>query len=471
MPAAGYLSNKNTLSIRQMKPVVKSSWLSFLKITTAQALLLGYLTMIVAGGILLMLPVSLEAENTISFLDAVFTSASAISGAGLTVVDTGSFFSYFGITVILVLIQIGNIGYMLFFALAVILFKRRLSLANKMMIKESISISQLGLALFIKKVFKYTLIIEGIAAFFLTLFWLQEYPLLKALGLGIFFSVSSFCTAGFSVFGDSISGYSHNWYVSSVIMITSYLGACGFFVLYDMSQFFRYKLQKKPDRYRLSTHTKLVLVVSLSLMMGGGLFIFISENLLHPSGYQESFLESLFQSVSASTSVGLTSTSIPDYNFSSLLILMMLMFIGGSPSGTGGGIKTTVFAITVASLYTFLADRKQLAFFKRSISTKAIARASAISFLAFGWFFLTLLILSFSDPDIPVFSLAFESVSAIACNGISTGITPQLSDVSKFTIIISVLIGRVGPLIVGYSLIGRTEKIDYEYPQGHILIV
>ncbi|RYF85948.1 MAG: hypothetical protein EOO03_12530, partial [Chitinophagaceae bacterium] len=327
------------------------------------------------------------------------------------------------------------------------------------------------LVVFVQKVFKYTMVIQGISTVFLMLYWVREYSFIKALGMGLFFSASSFCTAGFSVFGDSVMSYSSSAYINLVLLITSYLGACGFFVLYDLSMYFKNKLRKEKEIYRLSIHSRLVLVITFCLLFAGTLLVYTFENLLNPVGHQESLLEAFFQVGSASSTVGLNSTDISHYNYSSLLVLMMLMFIGASPSGTGGGIKSTVFAITLFSLYTFLADRKQMTFFKRSIDNKTIARASSISFLAFGWFFLTLIILTISDPELSFIHLAFEAVSANACNGLSTGVTASLSDLGKFVIIISILIGRVGPLVVGYSLIGRTERIDFEYPKGNVLIV
>nr|MBC8485735.1 hypothetical protein [Bacteroidota bacterium] len=178
------------------------------KLTTAQTLLLGYLGFILIGSILLMLPISSAGDETLSLVDAIFTSASSISGTGLIVVDTGGYFSLFGQLVVLLLIQIGNIGYMLFFALAVLFLGGRLSILNKMIIKESISRhSKLDLILFIKKVFKYTFVIESISAVLLIIFFMQQFPVDEAIKQGIFHSISSFCTAGFSLFSNSFVSY------------------------------------------------------------------------------------------------------------------------------------------------------------------------------------------------------------------------------------------------------------------------
>lgn len=197
-------------------------------LTSAQTLLIGYLLFIILGASLLTLPVSVSGNERLSFIDSLFTAASSISGSGLIVVDTGSYFSLFGQLVILFLIQTGNIGYMMIFALAVLVFGGKLSLVNKMLIKNSISISNLDIRIFVFKVFKYTLIIEGISALLLFLHFIGEFHLSEAIYQSVFHSISSFCTAGFSLFPDNLSAYSDNHYIVFVVILTSYLGSCGF---------------------------------------------------------------------------------------------------------------------------------------------------------------------------------------------------------------------------------------------------
>ena len=438
------------------------------RFTTAQTLLLGYFIFIVAGSILLMLPVSSAGDDTLSFIDAVFTTISSISGTGLIVVDTATYFSFFGQMVIMVLIQIGNIGYMLFFALAVIFLGGRLSLLNKLIIKESISHSKLDLIAFVRKVFKYTLAIELVAAILLTAYWMPTMPFGEAVKQGVFHSISSFCTAGFSLFSDNLAGYSDSIFVNLVILFTSYLGCIGFFVMYDLSSFAKTKLIKKK-RYRLSTHTKIVIVVSISISIISTIIIYLSENVFHATG-AATLLESFFQATSASTSVGFNTVDIGNMKNSSLFIVIFEMFIGASPSGTGGGIKTTVFAIMCLALFAFIRDRKHVNTLHRSIYPGTIARAFSISLLALFWIFFSTLVLTLTE-ETQFMYLLFEAISALGNNGLSTGITSSLSAPAKIIMALSMLIGRVGPLIVGYTLLGKRKSISYQYPEGNILIV
>lgn len=438
-------------------------------LTTAQTLLFGYLIFITIGATLLTLPISAQGDERLSFVDSIFTATSSISGTGLVVENTGTYFSLFGQLVILILIQIGNIGYMLFFALAVIMMGRRLSLVNKMIIKNSISLSKLDLKMFVLKVFKYTLIIEGISATLLFIYFIKDFSVAEAFYQAVFHSISAFCTAGFSLFDDSLSRYSGNFYIISVITLTAYLGCCGFFVLHDLSGYFK-SFKEKKSNYKLSTHTKIVLTVSIGIILTGQLFIYFSEILLNPYGISDTFLTSFFQSASASTSVGFNSVEIDKMNNSSLLFLIIEMFIGASPSGTGGGIKTTVFAIMVISLFAFIRDRKYVNTLHRSIHPTIIAKAFSISFLALIWVVISMLILSLLESQ-EFLALLFEAVSALGNNGISMGITSELSAPGKLIIALLMLVGRVGPLLVGYSLIGKQKTVNYQYPEANVLIV
>ena len=440
------------------------------KLTTAQTLFLGYLGFILIGTILLLLPVSSAGDESLSLVDAIFTTTSSITGTGLIVVDTGGYFSFFGQMVVLILIQIGNVGYMLFFALAVLFFGRRLSILNKMVVKESISRhSKLDLMMFIKKVFKYTIVIESISAILLIIFFLQRFPAGEAVKQGIFHSISAFCTAGFSLFSNSLIDFNENYYFNIVILFTSYAGCIGFFVLYDISLFTK-SLFKKKKRYKLSAHVKIVFVVSITITVIGTLFIYLSESVIGPGSEGGTFLKSLFQAMSASTTVGFSSVNIGQLNHSSLLYIILEMFIGASPSGTGGGIKTTVFALMVLSLLTYFRNRRYVNAFNRTIPLGTITRAFSIVMLAVIWVFLSVLILNMTEDKL-FLNILFEAVSAFGNGGMSTGITADLSSIGKLLLSVSMLIGRIGPLIIGYTLVGRGRTFDYNYPDANILIV
>lgn len=438
------------------------------KISSAQFLLLGYIVFILIGTIMFLLPISGAEGRGLSFVDAMFTAASSISGTGLIVVDTGSYFSGFGQGVVALLIQIGNVGYMLFFALAVVFLGKKLSMVNKIIIKESISTARLDVVFFIKKVFKYTLIIEAVSAFLLTLIFWQRFSFGEALWLGVFHSISSFCTAGFSLFSDSLISYNDDIPFNLVIIGTSYLGCVGFYVLHDVSLRLKYFFRIK-DRYRLSIHSKVVLVISFSIITVGTLVIYVVEWVKQGYG-KETLLTAFFQAAAASTTVGFNSMDIASYSDPSLHAIIVMMFIGAAPSGTGGGIKMTVFAIMVIALYTFLNDKKYVHMFKRSIHPRRVARAFSIMLMAIIWNFLAIFILSITE-DLPALYVLFESVSALGNGGMSAGITGELSTVGKLVLTASMLIGRVGPLIVGYTLLRNQKKADFQYPEGDVLIV
>jgi trk system potassium uptake protein TrkH len=438
------------------------------KISTAQTLIFGYFIFILFGSFLLMLPISIEGDETLSFIDSVFTTTSAISGTGLTVEDTGTYFSLFGQAVILLLIQVGNIGYMIFFALAVVVFGGRLSLFNKLILKESISHSKLDLKQFVIKVVKYTFVIEAVTALLLAVYWMQDMPVAEAIKQGVFHSISAFCTAGFSLFPDNLMGYRDDYFVNAVIIAASFAGCIGFFVVYDLSSLFKATL--KRAHYKLSTHSRLALYVSLSIIVIGTILIYFVENVISHTGEASSFLESFFQSASASSSVGFNTVDIGKLERSSLMGIIIEMFIGASPSGTGGGVKTTVFAIMCLSLITFIRDRKNVNIMHRSVHPGTIARAFSICFFALFWLVLTTMFLNITEEQ-QFLSLMFEASSALGNNGLSTGITGSLSIPGKIILSLSMLIGRVGPLIVGYTLLGKRKAVNYSYPEGNILIV
>jgi trk system potassium uptake protein len=438
------------------------------KFSSAQVLLMGYIVFILIGTILFMLPISSAAGEGLPFIDAMWTATSSISGTGLVVVDTGSFFSGFGQAVVAILIQIGNIGYMLFFALAVVFLGKKLSMVNKIIIKESISTAKLDLVFFIKKVFKYTLIIEAVAAVLLTIIFMEQFPFGEALWLGVFHSISSFCTAGFSLFPDSLIRYNDHVFFNIIILVTSYLGACGFYVLHDVSLRLKYAFRVK-DRYRLSVHSKVVLVISFSTIAIGTIVIFLVEYIKHGPG-KETWLTSLFQAAAAATTVGFNNLDIAGYSDPALHTIIVMMFVGAAPSGTGGGIKMTVFAIMLMALYTFLNDKKHVHMFKRSIHPKRVSRAFSIMLMAIIWNFIAIFLLSITE-DQPALFILFESVSALGNGGMSAGITAELSIMGKLVLTASMLIGRVGPLIVGYTLLRNQYKADYQYPEGDVLIV
>ncbi len=439
-----------------------------IRFNAAQILLFGYMLFIIIGAGLLMMPVSSAQNVNLSLENAIFTAISAISGTGLTIVDTATYFSFFGQMVIMMLIQIGNIGYMIFFALAVVLLGGRISLFNKLIIRHSISHTKLRLKQFVIKVFKYTLIVEGAAALLLSVYWMGEMPPDEAVKHGVFNSISSFCNAGFSLFTTNLVEFRNDYFVNLVIVLTAFLGSIGFFVLYDISALFKASLKKA--RYKLATHSRLVISVTLVIIFFSTVYYFVVENAIAKNHGADTLLEAFFLASSSSTTLGYNTVDISQLEQASLIGVMIEMFIGASPSGTGGGIKTTVFAIMCLSLIAFIRDRKHVNVFNREIHPGIIARAFSISLLALFWLLFSVTLLSLVEGK-EFIMILFESTSALGNNGLSMGITPYLTTAGKVILSLSMLIGRMGPLIVGYTLLGHKNELHYKYPEGNILIV
>ena len=439
------------------------------EITPAQTLLMGFILIIVAGTILLTLPIASSEKISQPFIDAVFTATSAITGTGLVVVDTGSFYSFFGQMVLLTLIQIGGLGYMIFIALIILGFGGRMSFNSRILFNESLTHpTSIDMKKFVKIVFVFTFVIEFIGAGLLSIYWMRYFPIAKAIYSGIFHSISAFCTAGFGLFPDSLSSYRGSIVINLVIIGVCVAGAIGFFVLYDM-----YTLSKKIIKHerprRLSIHSKFVLLISITLMFAGAVIIFISERGLQSSTLRERLLSSAFQSILASTTTGFNTIDIGAMTPLSLFTIIFLMFIGASPGGTGAGIKTVSFGIILLFLFSLLAGREDVNLFKRRISPRTINKVFAISSIAILWVVLATGILITTEKA-SFLQVLFEVVSALSGVGLSTGITPALSTMGKIVISVTMLIGRMGPLAIGFSLVGKPKPVAFKYAEADVLV-
>ncbi|MDQ7816559.1 MAG: TrkH family potassium uptake protein [Melioribacteraceae bacterium] len=439
------------------------------KITPVQTLLLGYVAIILSGAMLLCAPFASTNGQGISFLDALFTSASAVSTTGLVVVDTGTQFSVFGQVLIMILIQIGGLGYMIFFALIAITAGYKFSINGKQLFNESISRpNNIEIKKFVKVVLIFTLTFEFFGVAVLTIIFLDKLNFVDAAYSALFHSISAFCTAGFSLYADSFTVYSKDLAANIIVAIITIAGGIGFFVLYDLYVYFRNLLKgKKP--LKLSAHTKLVLSVTFLLIIAGTMILFFSE-----SGYNgglsvyERFLNASFQTISASSTTGFNSVDIGHMQVLSLLIIIILMFIGASPGSTGGGIKTSTFGIVILFLKKIVTNRREVSVFKHTIGESTVNKALAIAFMSL-LYLITVIALLLTTEIFSILQIALETSSALGTVGLSMGITPSLSATGKIIITITMILGRVGSLAIGYSLIGRTKTIKYTYPGGNVM--
>lgn len=433
-------------------------------------LLLGFIFIIATGTFLLMLPVAATNGSSQSFIDALFTATSAISTTGLTVVDIGRYYSLFGQVVILVLVQIGGLGYMIFIALVMSGLGIKLSLGGKLALGESLGAPPYkDVAQFCKVIIFTTFLFEFLGALALGLYWMREFPVKHAMYLGVFHSVSAFCTAGFTLFPDNLCAYRDSIVVNVTIDILCIVGSTGFIVMYDIYHAIFGKTKSGEPPKRLLVHTKLVLVMIPTLIVVGVLLIYAAEWLTPHLSFKDRVLTALFQAVSASTTTGFNTLDTGTMKTLGLTTMIMLMYIGASPGSTGGGVKTTTFGVSILSVISVLSTKDELVLFNKRISAQTMGKAFAICALALLLIFVDVLLLSFTE-NASFMGIVFEIISAFGTVGLSTGITPSLSVVGKITLCATMLIGRVGPLTIGYSIRGKGKVVSVKYPEGVMLI-
>ncbi|MBM2834113.1 MAG: trkH [Candidatus Brocadiaceae bacterium] len=439
-------------------------------LTPHRFLLLGFIIIVVIGSFLLTLPIASTSGNSQSFIDALFVATSAISTTGLTVVDLGSFYSLFGQIVILVLVQIGGLGYMIFIVMIVLQLGVKLSLGGKLILEESMSSPPYEeVSRFSKVIIFITFLFEFLGAAVLSLYWMRDFPVKHAIYLGIFHSVSAFCTAGFSLFSDNLSAYRDSIVINVIIGILCIVGSVGFFVIYDVYNMVSRKKREDEPPKRLLTHTKLVLIMLPILIITGAFLICLSEwNTPLPS-FKDRFLTSTFQAISASTTTGFNTLDTGTVKTLGLATMAMLMYIGASPGGTGGGVKTTTFGLLISSVISVISMKDELILFNRRISPRTKDKAFAICTIAVLLIALDVLILSVTEKA-SFMEIVFETVSAFGTVGLSTGVTPTLSVTGKIVLVITMLIGRVGPLAIGFSIRGKCKLVPIKYPEGGILV-
>lgn len=431
-------------------------------------LVFGFATLIATGTLLLTLPQATADGRGANFITALFTATSAISTTGLTVVDIGSYYTLFGQLVVLLLIQIGGVGYMAFIAFVMLGISGRLTVNLGILFRESITqLSTLDVKRFVRAVVAITLIVEGSSACFLFLEFSRHFPLMRALYWGIFHSVSAFCTAGFALAADNFMAYKNNLFMNIIINLLCLAGSLGFFVIFDLYQWRRRLGVSSP--HRLSIHTKFALALTGALIFTGTLIVLFAE--WHPPSLSiaERLLTASFQTISAGTTTGFNTVDIGRMIPTSLLFLAVLMFIGASPGSTGGGIKTTTFGVLLFSLVARLQNRKSATIFRRQLSSQTVSTAATITTAFVLWATIVLLIFTLTERA-NFLSLFFEVISALGTVGLSTGITSQLTVLSKLLLILTMFFGRVGPFALAFALVGTKKTPLVVYPEADIIV-
>lgn len=441
-----------------------------IKLAPAQIVILSFLAIILAGTLLLALPISAAEGKSISFVDALFTSTSATCVTGLSTLSLSENFSFIGQLVVLLLIQIGGLGYMTLYSSMTILLGRSLGVRDQVLMQDLLDISSFeDLLQMIINIVKYTLVIELCGAILLTMsFSYIGYDFGDALYFGVFHSVSAFCNAGFALFDNSLELFATNPFVHGVVSLLIFLGGLGFIVLKEME----YIVFKGGKIINLTVHSKVVLVTNFILILLVGLYIFFSEYLhaLVSYGLWDKIQISLFQSITTRTA-GFNTIALDNLHPHTIYLMCLVMFIGASPGSTGGGIKTTTFAILFQSVKATLRGRDRVEFFDRTVPNIMIVRAVAIIVISLIMVSFFILIMMRIEPEHGFLSLFFEVVSAFATVGLSLGITPYLSVTGKLFLSVLMVIGRVGPLTLALAL-GKNKKEsgNVKYPDGRIMI-
>ena len=416
---------------------------------------LGFALIILLGSALLMLPISVNEGVDLNYMDALYTSTSAVCVTGLIAVDTADTFTVFGRTVVALLIQIGGLGVTVVGAGIILAIGKKINLKGRRLIKEAMNLdSGKGMIRFIKGVLLTTFVFELLGAALSFVVFVQDYPAWQALGISVFHAVAAFNNSGFDILGglQNLIPYQENILLNLVTCGLIIFGGIGFLVIKDIRDCkFRFK--------KLHMHAKVVITVSLFLIAAGTILIKLTENI--------TWLGAFFNSVSARTA-GFSTFPLGKFSNAGLIVLTVLMFIGASPGSTGGGIKTSTLFVLMQGVKS-AATNKSSAAFHYSVPSDSLKKATVITILAAGTVCLGTYLMSVFEPQLNLMDILFEVTSAFGTVGLSTGITPGLSVPSKLLSVLIMFIGRLGPLTIA-SVWYFADEQQVRYPEGNIAI-
>ncbi|MFA6378158.1 MAG: potassium transporter TrkG [Candidatus Omnitrophota bacterium] len=444
-------------------------------------ILCSFLMTILVGGCLLKLPYTVQPGVSLSWIDALFMSTSATCVTGLSVIDIGTKFSFFGQMVILILIQVGGLGTMTLSLLFLMLLGRRASLTTRgclASLSNEVDLRRIRLATF--KIFIYSIVLELLGAILLFFYLQQKHDTGFAIYSSIFHSISAFCNAGFSLYTESLVYFQHSAYVQCIIMALIILGGIGFIVMNDV---FSTLFRKKNNPFKKHTlHTKIAIIGTFFLIIFGTLMIWLLErtNILSQMSLPYQFLNAAFLSITSRTA-GFNSIDTSSLSNGTLFFVIGLMFIGGCPGSTAGGVKVNTVFVLICFVVSQFKGTGTASFSKRKISPDVIYKSAAIIIasvaLVMGAVFILQITESINQHCIPgqergnFIVLLFEAVSAFGTVGLSAGNTSAHSGLGEFVLIVLMYIGRVGPLTLGFALQRISNKTaDFEYPEEDIFI-
>ncbi len=431
-----------------LKSSLRNYSVFLLHLTPHQNIAQTVLTYTFIGTILLSLP--FMTNTHVSFLDNFFTAAAAVSTAGLQTVNFADSYSFLGKLIVLILIQIGGLGYMTFSSFVYLSFSQRHRLRHHQQESLSAEVSlpkTLDITSFLRSAFVFTVVAESLGAVFLfNYFRHHDYTVLNAAWYSIFHSVSAFCTAGYALWPNGLENFVDSKTINIVISCLMLCGSMGFIVVTDVFNFIRRKTTS------ISLTTKMIVFATLLILAIGTLILFVTSPGL-------TIWEACFLSISAMTTAGYHTVNIGLLSSCSLLVLIMLMSIGGAPSGTAGGMKLTAFFSVISIMYTRLQLRTRVQILGRRLPLMRLYAATS-TFLLYTMFLLTSIFLLTWTENLPFLNIVFESAAALSTSGLSTGITPSLSVIGKLIMIGTMIIGRIGVLTFGVALLSHDEDED-----------
>lgn len=451
----------------------------------AQILAGGFLILIIVATFLLMLPISSQMGKATPFIEALFTATSAVCVTGLSVVNTAHYWSVFGKIVIMFCIQIGGLGFMSVVSMGYIFLGRRITLKNRLIMQEALNYNTMaGVVRFTKQVVLGTAIVEGVGALLLMFVFVPEYGIQTGIGYAIFHSISAYNNAGFDLIGESsLVPYVGNGLVNFTIILLIIISGLGFGVLMDTLRMFE-KKKKAPVHYtwkqaikQLALHTKLVWVLTFVLLLSGFIIIFLFEYrnplTLGNLTLKEKIYAALFQSVSPRTA-GFNTIALDGLTDTSKLATLGLMYIGGSPAGTAGGVKTVTIGVLLLCTYSTIKGQEQIVVFEKRLDFDVVTRALTIIIISVAVIGIVLGILSVTE-EFTFMEILFETISALATVGTTLGITSHLSLIGEITIIITMFIGRLGPITIAVALMvrkrdQRKNQVHIGYPEEKVMV-
>ena len=449
------------------------------KLSSTQIVMLGFVALILVGSLLLMCPFSSASGKSTDYLTALFTSTTSVSVTGLVVVDTFSHWSLVGKIIILLLIQLGGFGVVTVYSLVLLALNKKFSLKDRVLIQDYYDLDSMGgLIRFLTKVVKGTFLIEGIGMVLYLPVFIKDFGFVKGIWVSLFTAISAFCNAGIDIIGaDSLIPYRTNVLINCVTMFLIIMGGLGFIVWFDVMNTIKYCKEKKIGYRkiwsRLGEHSRLVIVLTMLLILVGTVFTLIFEfdnpDTIGDLNWGKKVMVSLFQSVTFRTA---GFASVPQGALTPLTALMglLFMFIGGSPVGTAGGVKTVTMFILMLNVVSFVRQRDEAVVFNRSVSHELINKATAVVTvsLSFTLMFLGLLV---ATNDVSVLDASYEIFSATATVGLSRGITASLNNAGRIIMICAMYLGRIGPISMTLFFTTKpSKKNKVNYAEGHFKV-